>query len=131
MKHYEDVFDSPPQAAADAPGRVNLIGEHTDYNDGFVLPIAISQRAHVVLGRAPGPYTAVYAADFDRLARFTATEEPAERFARMVQGCLRVVAEQGADVPPLAIHVRSDVPMGAGLSSSAVSYTHLTLPTKA
>ena len=119
MKRYEDVFDSTPAVAAFAPGRVNLLGEHTDYNDGFVLPIAIAQCAHVTLGRARGDATRVYAADFDELAQFTLAETPPERFARMVQGCLRVVAELGVAVPGLDIHLTSEVPMGAGLSSSA------------
>ena len=119
MKRYDEIFASTPEVAAVAPGRVNLLGEHTDYNDGFVLPIAIAQCARVTLGRSREATTSVYAADFDQLARFTLEDTPQERFARMVQGCLRILAEQGVAVPALDIHVTSQVPMGAGLSSSA------------
>ena len=47
---FQQIFGTKPEAQATAPGRVNLLGEHTDYNDGFVLPIAIPQRTQVELG---------------------------------------------------------------------------------
>ena len=49
MKDFRTLFDGPPTVTASAPGRVNLIGEHTDYNGGFVLPTAIPQRTHIEL----------------------------------------------------------------------------------
>lgn len=104
---------------ASAPGRVNLLGEHTDYNDGFVLPIAIPQTTRVALRRSDDDAFHVHAASLGETADFRHGEELPEGFARYVEGCLRVLEEQGVQVPPLTMHVRSDVPMGAGLSSSA------------
>jgi galactokinase len=119
MKSFADIFGNQPEATADAPGRVNLLGEHTDYSDGFVLPTAIPQRTRVAMRRNGRSEFTLYAADLDQTARFTQTTAPAEHFARYVYGCLREVQKRGVAVPPLDIHVSSDVPMGVGLSSSA------------
>jgi len=107
------------QAIGEAPGRVNLLGEHTDYNDGYVLPIAIAQRTRVTLRRSHDPLFAVHAAALDATARFALDEPPAELFARYVYGCLFEARAVGINVPPLAIRIESEVPMGVGLSSSA------------
>lgn len=121
MKHksFLEVFGSEPAVKADAPGRVNLLGEHTDYNDGFVLPTAIPQRTRVQLRRVPGERFTVYAAELDEASEFTLEAPPAEQFARYVYGCIRQASTHGVAVPALQIHVESDVPMGVGLSSSA------------
>ncbi|MDB5964017.1 MAG: galK, partial [Polaromonas sp.] len=119
VKTFDAVYGGAPEATAAAPGRVNLLGEHTDYNDGFVLPIAISQQTTVAMRRSRAADFSLYAAGLDAAARFTLSDPPAEHFATYVQGCLALAAAQGARVPPLDIHVDSDVPMGFGLSSSA------------
>jgi galactokinase len=118
-RRFEDVFGSHPAVQADAPGRVNLLGEHTDYNDGFVLPTAIPQRTQVALRPIPGDRHTLYAADLDEASEFTLGAPPEEAFARYVYGCLRQVAKLGVSLPALQIHVQSGVPMGVGLSSSA------------
>lgn len=108
-------------AIADAPGRVNLLGEHTDYNDGFVLPVAIAQRTRVAM-RRNGDVTGacvLRAAELGQVAHFSLDVPPDKQFARYVYGCLMLAREQGAQVPGLDIEVASDVPMGVGLSSSA------------
>jgi galactokinase len=119
MSGFESVFGGPPQAVGDAPGRVNLLGEHTDYNDGFVLPIAIAQRTRVAMRRSSGRQFALHAQGQGGTVRFTLDEPPAEHFASYVFGCLMLVREQSGEIPPLEIHVESNVPMGVGLSSSA------------
>ena len=104
---------------AEAPGRVNLLGEHTDYNDGFVLPIAIAQSTRVSMRRRhDGVYT-LEAMQLGRTERFSLEEPPSEHFATYVYGCLVEARAIGIDVPPVDIRVDSDVPMGVGLSSSA------------
>jgi galactokinase len=121
MKTFEDVFITAPSVSAAAPGRVNLLGEHTDYNDGFVLPTAIPQQTRVTLRRRePGDSAfRVYSAELDTMATFTAEQAPTEHFATYVYGCLRELAGRGVDVPPLDVHIQSDVPIGIGVSSSA------------
>ena len=103
---------------ASAPGRVNLLGEHTDYNDGFVLPIAIPQRTTVSLGAAPDGGFTVHSRELRETVRFTLADGPAAGFARYVFGCLREFAASAPAPASLAIHVASDVPM-TRLSSSA------------
>ncbi len=113
------VFGAPPQAEASAPGRVNLLGEHTDYNEGFVLPIAIPQQTHVGLRRNGLARCRLYAQALDACVDFTLQAPPAPHHATYVYGCLLEARHAGFEIPPLDLHVASDVPMGVGLSSSA------------
>jgi galactokinase len=119
MSGFEQVFGAPPQAVAEAPGRVNLLGEHTDYNDGFVLPIAIAQRTRVAMRSNEQPRFSLHAQGQGGTVHFTLDAPPAEHFASYVYGCLMLARQQGARIPPLQIHVESEVPIGVGLSSSA------------
>jgi galactokinase len=116
---FEQVFGAPPEATGAAPGRVNLLGEHTDYNDGFVLPIAIAQRTRVAMRRSAQPGFSLHAQGQGGTVRFTLDAPPAEHFATYVFGCLVLARSRGAAIPPLEIYVESDVPIGVGLSSSA------------
>jgi galactokinase len=116
---FENVFGLAPSVIARAPGRVNLLGEHTDYNDGFVLPIAIPQQTRVAMRRSDDGEFTLYAAELGETVRFRLDEPPQAQFARYVYGCLVEARDAGFEVPPLLIHVESEVPMGVGLSSSA------------
>ena len=121
---FQNAFGTIPRSAASAPGRVNLIGEHTDYNGGPVLPIAIAERTTAVVGPgpadAPGTLEAV-SARYTAVARVRWQEELPHGWPAYVAGVLRELWTLEA-VPPrgsLRIAVASDVPIGAGLSSSA------------
>lgn len=119
MSSFESVFGELPEVTAQAPGRVNLLGEHTDYNDGYVLPIAIPQETHVSMRRnGKGSYV-LYAESLDSRVHFSLGKPPEEHFATYVYGCLMEARAIGIEVPPLDIHIQSDVPIGVGLSSSA------------
>ncbi len=113
MNSFEDVFGHLPAATASAPGRVNLLGEHTDYQGGFVLPTAIPQRATVGVGpNATGEHV-LYSANLDQTLRVP-VGEVGTGFAPYLTGCLNLSGvTQGMN-----LHVHSTVPSG-GLSSSA------------
>ena len=119
MKTFRDVFGGEPDVRADAPGRVNLLGEHTDYSEGFVLPTVIPQRTRVAVRRSGNRVCTVYSANLDCLDRFALDAPPREAFARYPFGCIAALRDAGVDVPAIDIHVASDVPIGVGLSSSA------------
>jgi galactokinase len=114
---FHSVFGIAPEARASAPGRVNLLGDHTDYNGGFVLPSPIPQQTTVEVGFG-AEHDEVYSADLQEKIRF-ARSGPLHGFARYVGGCLRVLESNGAVIPALRLVVTSEVPLRAGLSSSA------------
>src|SRR3954468_11301222 len=90
-------------ADADAPGRVNLLGEHTDYNDGFVLPVAIVQRTRVAMRPNGSEAFLLHAEELGQSVQFSFDAPPTQHFASYVFGCLALVREQGAVVPGLDI----------------------------
>jgi galactokinase len=105
--------------SAEAPGRVNLLGDHTDYNDGFVLPTAIPQKTRVSVERSGTKQFSVQSDQLSERSEFALEAPPEEQFAKYVYGCVKELRQRGVDVPPLAFRVTSDLPMGVGLSSSA------------
>ncbi len=119
MATFFDVFARSPAIAAEAPGRVNLLGEHTDYNEGLVLPIGIPQTARVEIAPSIDADFHVYSADLDERVSFSIGASPSRGFARYMHGCIEVLARAGYAVPALCIRIESTVPMGVGLSSSA------------
>jgi galactokinase len=119
MESFEARFGSTPDAVARAPGRVNLLGEHTDYNEGYVLPAAIPQTTTVALRVSLQAFTTVYSEDIGEAASFAPGAAPQARFARYVYGCIEELKAHGTRMPSFDIYVRSDVPIGVGVSSSA------------
>src|SRR5690348_823580 len=118
---FRATFDTPPAAAASAPGRVNLIGEHTDYNGGPVLPIALAQRTVVAAGPGePGVLEAVSERD-GRVWRHLYKEGRAADWPAYVAGVVTELHAAGllSWDTGVRVAVASDVPVGAGLSSSA------------
>ncbi|UQU65563.1 galactokinase [Couchioplanes caeruleus] len=117
---FESTFGSEPTGLWAAPGRVNLIGEHTDYNDGFVLPFALPQQVVAAAAVQDGSGWTV-CSDFAPEPVTFASSEPGEvkDWAAYVAGVVWALQEAGFDVPPARIALASDVPVGAGVSSSA------------
>jgi galactokinase len=113
----------PPDGVWRAPGRVNLIGEHTDYNDGFVLPVAIDRSVVVAAGRRDDGVLRSWSTR-DRggpVARPVAEAGPgtSSGWAAYVEGMAWALRDKGVAVPGADVVVHADLPAGAGLSSSA------------
>jgi galactokinase len=109
------------ESTASAPGRVNLIGEHTDYHEGFVMPCAIPQRTHVDLReRADRRVIAISAEQPDTTVEFTVGEERRRGdWGDYVQGITDALHRAGTALQGFSLSVQSTVPVGSGLSSSA------------
>lgn len=117
---FARALGRPPEVVAHAPGRVNLLGEHTDYNDGLVLPIALALRTEVALALRDDDGVVVRSeALAARGAYRLGHEARAEGFVRYVAGVTRALAAHGHAVAGFDALVRSSVPVGDGLSSSA------------
>ena len=99
---FRRQFNRAPQAVIRAPGRVNLIGEHTDYNDGFVLPCAIDFATHVAIAPNGSRSVRVYAADYNERDEFSldAPIAPSEKqWANYIRGVIWALAERGFRLP--------------------------------
>ena len=105
-----------------APGRVNLIGEHTDYNDGYVLPFAIEQRTHVTVTPHGQRSWTVQSRNVPEIVTFTEADlkpHAVAGWAGYIAAIIAVLRDNSVDVPGAHITVDSRVPVGSGLSSSA------------
>ncbi|HTW11881.1 MAG TPA: galactokinase [Solirubrobacteraceae bacterium] len=119
---------SPRVAHAFAPGRVNLIGEHTDYNDGWALPFAISAGVTVTATELPGSRVEVRAHDLRQRDSFDAgSPDPNRGWRAFARGVVAELAAGGISIPGARIEISGDVPRGSGLSSSAALAVSLTL----
>jgi galactokinase len=109
-----------PAVASRAPGRVNLIGEHTDYNEGWVLPCAVDRDTWVLAAARDDGVFAGVSREEPAPVRFTRAEPPARGgWGDYVHGVVAALAERGLRVPGADLAVATEVPVGAGLSSSA------------
>ena len=105
-----------------APGRVNLIGEHTDYNDGFVMPAALGFYAYVAAASRKDDELCVYSIDFEETREFGLTDivpGPTGNWSDYVRGVAAVLRSRGIPIGGANLVIKGEVPIGAGLSSSA------------
>ena len=130
VKQLREVFQKQFGETADAvyasPGRINLIGEHTDYNGGFVLPGAIDKAICCAIKPNGTAKVRAYAPDEDPKEVAVSSEfgldeadKPKERWAQYIFGMVREMTKKGAKVPGFDLVISGDVPLGAGMSSSA------------
>jgi galactokinase len=124
-RSFEAVFGYSPDGTWSAPGRVNLIGEHTDYNEGFVLPFAINRRTFAALARRDDGLVRVSSSSKHGVAEYAlrgASSTTVHGWAAYPLGVVWGLGQLGADLtalPGFDVHFVSDVPLGSGLSSSA------------
>ncbi|HSK09410.1 MAG TPA: galactokinase family protein, partial [Vicinamibacterales bacterium] len=119
---FETVFGPQPDVVASAPGRVNLIGEHTDYNGGYVLPTVIPQRTHVALARRSDGQVRVVSANVGGEGPFEyrlREEQVGHNWTDYVQGVTWALGAEGHAIGGSDLYIDSTVPLGSGLSSSA------------
>ncbi len=124
LRSFEAAFGAAPAVLVQAPGRVNLIGEHTDYNDGFVLPCAIDRQTLVALRPRADRLVQVLAVDRQGARDAFALDEPITRrddapWSHYVRGMVRQLLGHGLALHGVDMAIAGNVPQGAGLSSSA------------
>ena len=118
---FENVFHATPQIHQ-APGRVNLIGEHTDYNDGFVMPAAIDFFTWVAVTPRDDRKLVIRSQNFDQQFEFSLDGVPSSgghQWSDYVLGVARAFEQAGHRIPGANLLIAGNVPLGAGLSSSA------------
>ncbi len=119
---FEEIFGYTPFLSVRAPGRINLIGEHTDYNHGFVLPAAIDKAIYFAISLRNDQKCILYAYDLSDSYEFTLdnTEKSEKSWANFLIGVLAEIIKKGHQIPNgFNLVFGGDVPLGAGLSSSA------------
>ncbi|MDQ0601136.1 galactokinase [Streptomyces canus] len=120
---FVELYGTEPEGVWSAPGRVNLIGEHTDYNDGFVMPFALPHTAVAAVSRRTDGILRLHSADVEggvvELTLDALTPESDKNWTAYPAGVLWALREAGHPVTGADIHLSSTVPSGAGLSSSA------------
>lgn len=122
VNEFRKLYDTDPEAVAIAPGRVNLIGEHTDYNDGFVLPIALQRDVRIVMKPRDASVIRLYSLEYDSMLEFSVDEfERTEQihWGNYVKGVVWSLQKQGFSLRGFDGIISGNVPKGSGLSSSA------------
>jgi galactokinase len=114
VEAYKENFDGEPEVIVSAPGRINLIGEHTDYNDGHVLPCAVERRVAVAIGRGDDE---LYSDDFGE--KKPVNEEKEGSWSDYPRGVAWAAREAGYEIGGIKATFAGNVPLGSGLSSSA------------
>lgn len=125
IKEFTDIFEVPGEALFFSPGRVNLIGEHTDYNGGMVFPCAITFGTYAVVSKRTDPCMRLFSNNFKEkgiidVALQTLHYDKKDDWANYVKGVLYFLQQEGFEIPcGLNILIEGNIPNGAGLSSSA------------
>ena len=122
LSGFKEHFGAEPEALMRAPGRVNLIGEHTDYNDGFVLPVAIDRDIMVASRSRDDALVRIYSLDFNALTEFSLNDishDSENAWSNYPRGVAHFLKEEGYELRGMEAVVTGNVPLEAGLSSSA------------
>ena len=119
VKIFKEKFEQEPLVVR-SPGRVNIIGEHTDYNEGFVLPASIDKAIYVAIAKRDDDIINLFAVDFNESYQTRLSEvQPTKSWSTYILGVVNQIKESGYDISGFNLVIDGDVPVGAGLSSSA------------
>ncbi len=118
---FKEIYAVDPDLVVKSPGRINIIGEHTDYNEGFVLPTAIDKAVYVGLGKRDDEEILLYAAGFNESFQIDLADvEPTDKgWPNYILGVVNQLKERNKAISGFNLYIDGDVPVGAGLSSSA------------
>lgn len=124
LNHIEKTFDEKfggEKIAVRAPGRINIIGEHTDYNEGFVLPAAVPAAIYFAIGRRNDNKVNLYSTDFKQQCEFSLndTQKPDLQWASYLFGVTKIIQQRGYKISGFNCVFGGDIPVGSGMSSSA------------
>ncbi len=122
VAEFQKHYGRPPRWIVAAPGRVNVIGEHTDYNDGFVLPMAIERHAVMAADLSQSSEISIYDSLLKKTARIEISKPVVKgdpKWSNYIRGVIAGFQNRGVKIPALDIVLSSTVPLGGGLSSSA------------
>lgn len=125
---FKELYQEEPIVVS-SPGRINIIGEHTDYNDGFVLPAAIDKAIYVAVSKRADDHMVLYAEDYQErhevsLAQMGISDK---HWPNYILGVVDQYQKRGAALGGFNLYIDGDVPLGAGLSSSAAVECAVTL----
>lgn len=119
---FHQLFERKPEVIADAPGRVNLLGEHTDYNEGFVFPAAINRSITILAAPREDDLARVWSVDFNQVSEFdinAITKSRSAPWSNYLRGVVDQLRKRGFKIQGGDFLVSGNVPVGSGLSSSA------------
>ncbi|MDH5381513.1 MAG: galactokinase, partial [Cyclobacteriaceae bacterium] len=119
---YKSKFGSEPQVLVYAPGRINLLGEHTDYNEGFVLPGAIDKAIYIAMGKCETTSSTVFSIDFNEEDTFLAQDNITrgnKGWSNYIRGVVKQMFNRNVKMGQFQAVFSGDIPVGSGLSSSA------------
>lgn len=118
---FKELYGTEPALISKSPGRINVIGEHTDYNEGFVLPTAIDKAVYVALGKRDDSEIHLFAEDFKEPYQvdLRAVRPTDKGWPNYILGVVNQLKERGLVISGFNLYIDGDIPVGAGLSSSA------------
>lgn len=133
---FSAVFErKQPTVIVRAPGRVNLIGEHTDYNDGFVFPMALDFQILTAAGKRQDQLVRIYSMDYQKMVEFHLDQpisyDTEERWSNYPRGIIAMLMEKGIRLAGMDLVFSGDIPQGSGLSSSAALEVSIALTLQA
>ena len=120
-KIFLEKFSTPPTVIAEAPGRINLLGEHTDYNEGYVLPGAIDKKVFVALAKNRGSCSRIYSVELGKECTFSVDQLVASPppWTLYIKGVINEMKSHGVKIENFDAVIGSTLPLGAGMSSSS------------